>query len=206
MKQLCVRLAGMCALLLVLVGSAAGQQNITEPSTELSFPSTVTFSAGGKDFSLQATGTAVRKKLVFKVYGMAHYMQDPVRGSEDAIFKAILEEGKAKQITMTFVREVTPVQITDAYRDGVKENASKEEQAAIASDLGKFLGFFTDPVKENDTFILRWLPGGTISATIQGKEKGSITNPTFARVLWTIWFGEDSIVDRDDLVERLTGK
>jgi hypothetical protein len=36
-----------------------------------------------------------------------------------------------------------------------------------------------------------------------GQEKEPITNPAFARVLWTIWFGGDSIVDPDDLVARV---
>ena len=40
-------------------------------------------------------------------------------------------------------------------------------------------------------------------ATVIGEEKPPITDPLFARVLWTIWFGKNSIVDPDELVARI---
>jgi hypothetical protein len=43
-------------------------------------------------------------------------MQDPVRvASEEDGFKAILSDGKAKQITMDFARDVDAPKIKDAY-------------------------------------------------------------------------------------------
>jgi hypothetical protein len=188
------------ASVVLFAAAARSQQTITEPSTEKSFASTVTYAHGGKDYALTATGTAVRKKLMFRVYGMVHYMQDPLHGPRESVYKDILTDGKAKQITMNFARDVTSAQITDAYRDGFKENATKEEMASLQPVLNKFLGYFTEPVKENDIFTLRWIPGGTIVPIIRGKEFEALTNATFARVLWSIWFGEDSIVDREDLV------
>jgi hypothetical protein len=118
----------------------------------------------------------------------------------------MLTDGKAKQITMNFSRDVTVEQITGAYRDGFSENATKEEMKALQPALEKFLGYFTQPVKENDLFTLRWVPGGTILPVIYGKEAEPITNPVFAKVLWSIWFGEDSIVDREDLISRIPEK
>jgi hypothetical protein len=196
----------LLGFLLLLASMSRSQETITEPSTEKSFPASVTFTLEGKEYALHATGTAVRKKLLFKVYGMVHYMQDPVPGPKETLFKEILTDGKAKQITMNFAREVTPKQITDAYRDGFKENATKEELASVQPVLEKFLGYFTQPVKENDLFTLRWVPGGKIVPIIQGKEHEALVNPTFARILWSIWFGPESIVDRDDLVAKLEGK
>ncbi|MCC6396564.1 MAG: chalcone isomerase family protein, partial [Bacteroidetes bacterium] len=73
---------------------------------------------------------------------------------------------------------------------------------AIAPLVQKFLGYFTKDVKEDDRFVLQWRPGGTIIAQTQGTDHPPITDPTFARVLWSIWMGEDSIVDREELVER----
>jgi long-chain acyl-CoA synthetase len=201
-------LPGTIILLALLLASfvAVAQEMVQESSTGKSFPVSLTFSSGGKDFTLSLTGVAVRKKLVFKVYGMGHYMQDPPRGNGDATFNEILTDGKAKQITMVFVRDVDAASIQKAYQDGFKENSTKEELAAIQPFIDKFLTAFTGGVKENDAFILRWLPGGSIVPVIQGQEKPAVTNPIFARVLWTIWFGEDSIVDRDDLVTRLGEK
>lgn len=194
-------------LLSILLGASTySQETVRESSSGKSFPASLTFSSGGKDYSLSLTGVTVRKKLVFKVYGMGHYMQDPPQNSGEATFNEILKDGKAKQITMIFVRDVDAPTIQKAYRDGFKENATAAELAALQPLIDRFLTAFNAGVKENETFILRWLPGGTIVPVVQGEEKQSVTDQTFARTLWSIWFGEDSIVDRDDLITRLNTK
>lgn len=200
-RPIYVALPLICLILMAYVVSA--QEMATEPSTGKKFPVVQTFSAGGKEYTVQLTGVAVRKKLIFKVYGMAHYLENPAPGTHAGVIKDVLSDGKAKQITMIFVRDVDPASIQKAYRDGFKENASREESQQLQPLIDKFVGNFASDVKENDVFILRWLPGGTIIPIIMGQEKEPITNPAFARVLWTIWFGGDSIVDPDDLVARV---
>ena len=190
-------------LLACAITPLSAQEKVTEPSTGKMFPATVSFSSGGTEYQLQLTGVTVRKKFVFKVYGMAHYMQNPARMKEDEAIKQVLSEGKAKQITMIFVRDVDAASIQGAYRDGFAENASKEELASLKGTIEKFVAGFSAGVKVDDVYILRWLPGGTVIPIIKGEEKEAITNPLFARVLWTIWFGEDSIVDPEDLVSKI---
>jgi hypothetical protein len=114
-----------------------------------------------------------------------------------------MSDGKAKQITMEFARDVDAAKIKEAYQDGFKEHATKDELKNIDPLINRFIAYFSKDVKENDTYILRWFPGGTIVAVIQGEEEPAITDVTFARTLWSIWFGESSIVDRDDLVARM---
>jgi hypothetical protein len=196
----------VCSLTLALLFASASmliaQETVKENSTGKSFPTTITVSHGGKTLQLALTGTTVRKKIVVKVYAIAHYMQDPPKGKESDVLAAVLTDGKAKQITMEFVREVGKEKIQGAYRDGFEENATKDELKAIAPLVEQFVGYFTTDVKENDIFIVRWLPGGVVQAQVQGTEKPAITNATFARILWSIWFGGDSIVDREDLISR----
>jgi hypothetical protein len=115
----------------------------------------------------------------------------------------MLVDGKARQITMDFARDVDAGKIRDAYLDGFRENATADELKSIQPLVDEFVGFFAKEVKENQQLILRWLPGGIVVATITGEEMPAITSPLFARVLWSIWFGKDSIVDRDDLVVRI---
>ena len=194
---------GMLVLPTCLALPCMSQQMVTEPSTGKTFPKEVTFKQGESSYTVTLTGTAVRKKFIFKVYGMAHYMQDPIKGSKSDVFKSILTDGRAKQISMEFVRDVELGKIQDAYRDGFKNNATSDELRAINDKINTFIGYFTKDVKENDEFVLRWLPGGTVIAVVQGEEKPPITDLTFAKVLWTIWFGDDSIVDRDDLVSSI---
>lgn len=199
MKKLIVSAAFF--FIATLAGKA--QDKVTEPSTGKSFESKVVVSYDGTDYVQQLTGVTVRKKLMFKVYGMAHYMQDPTHMSKEEAFEAILTDGKAKQIVMSFVRDVDREKIKDAYWDGFKENASVGDVQKMQPLIEQFVSFFSNDVKENDQFVLRWLPGGVIMANVQGEEKPVIKDKLFARTLWAIWFGEDSIVHRDDLVSRI---
>jgi len=189
-------------LVIALLLPVCAQETVKESSTGKTFPVQLTITHEGKSYPVTLTGTTVRKKVVFKVYGMAHYAQDPQPGKTEEVLAAMLTDGKAKQITMEFVRDVDVASIQTAYRDGFAENATADEAKAIAPLIEKFLKYFTKDVKENDRFVLRWLPGGTILAQTQGTDHPAITDTTFARVLWSIWLGDDSIVDQDDLVSR----
>ena len=191
-------------LVLCACSILTAQQTAKEPSTEKNFPVEVTFQNGSTSTTVQLTGLAVRKKFFFKVYGIAHYLQDAGMMSKADAFTACLTDGKAKQITMDFARDVDVKKITDSYNEAFQENATKEELSAVQPSLTQFLGYFNKEVKEKEQYILRWLPGGTIVAIIQGEEKPAITNETFARILWSIWLGPHSVVDRDDLVSRIS--
>ena len=193
----------LLALLLTATSHLLAQESVTEPSTGKIFPAEVKVQYGGTDYVLKVTGVAVRKKVVFKVYGMAHYMQDPAKGSSREAFAALLSEGKAKQIVMDFARDVDVGKIQDAYKDGFKEHASAEELKQIQPLIDRFIGYITKDIKVNDRYVLRWFPTGTVVAVLQGEEKPAIVNETFARTLWSIWLGEDSIVDRDALIARI---
>jgi hypothetical protein len=179
---------------------------VKESSTGKSFPTTVKCSYGGSDYTMDLTGVTVRKKFIFKVYGVAHYMQGAPHGKTEDVLNYVQTDGQAKQLTMVFVRDVDAGKIRETYMDGFHENAGTDEMNAIKASVAQFVGFFDRDVKENDEFVLRWLPGGTVLATVAGTEKPAIVDARFARVLWSIWFGENSIVDRDELVGRLITK
>jgi hypothetical protein len=188
--------------LTLLSAVCPAQDVVIEESTEKEFPREISFTHDTTDYALKATGTTVRTKYFIqaKVYGMVHYMENPQRGSVEEVIQAVLTEEKAKQIVMDFTRDVGSDQIQGAYLDGFKENATEEELKTIQADVDRFLSYYSTEIKENDQLILRWLPGGTVVAIIEDKPHTPITNPTFARVLWTIWFGPDSIVDPEELV------
>jgi hypothetical protein len=197
------RASTLAALILLFFFSANAEDKVKEPSTGKSFPAQVSFTQDGKDYTLTLTGVAVRKKFIFKVYGMAHYTEEFTQGTEKEAFAAALDDGKAKEIIMDFARDVDAAKIRETYAESFKEHAEGEEFKEIKPTLDEFLGFFTQDVKENDQFVLRWTPGGTITSIIIGQEKPAITNTAFARILWSIWFGKDSVVDREDLVKRM---
>lgn len=192
-------------ILMVLTPQIFAQDDmVEEPSTDKLFPKVINFTYEDVDYKLDITGTAVRKKIIFKVYGIAHYMQDPVHGEKDDIFNSILNDSKAKQITMDFARNVGAGKIQGAYRDGFEKNATEEELANIQNSIDQFVGYFDTEVKKNETYVLRWLPDSTVISVVKGEEKPAIKDPTFAKILWKIWLGEKSIVKRKNLINFLT--
>jgi len=188
-------------VLCVFAPVAPAQDEVEEPSTDRKFPKTVTFESGGGNYSLTVTGLAVRKKFMFKVYGMAHYMDVAGFENKEAVFEAAKSDERAKQITMVFVRDVEAKKIQDAYREGIKKNATDEEFEEIKDLVERFAGFYTKDIAKGDRYVIRWLPGGVVESLNHGAPNETITDATFASVLWQIWLGKDSIVDRDRLVE-----
>ncbi|MDH3215181.1 MAG: chalcone isomerase family protein [Candidatus Krumholzibacteria bacterium] len=182
------------------------QDSVEEPSTGKIFPKSVSFEHGTEDYSLILTGVAVRKKLVFKGYGMAHYMDAANFENIDMAIAAALSDVHAKQITIEFARDIGRDRIRNAFRGDFKKCASAEEMMEISALVDRFTGYFDEKVKKNDRFVLRWLPGGIVVSIIQGREKASITSVTFAKVLWRIWLGDKSVVDRERLVELAVGE
>jgi hypothetical protein len=180
--------------------ATAQDDMVQESSTDKMFPRKVTFSVDTTEYNLTITGTAVRKKFIIKVYGMAHYIQNSPTGKVQEVIDSILSSDAAKQFTLDFARDVGPDKIQGAFRDGFKKNASDEELETIQTDLDAFIGYFAKEVKENEQYIFRWLPDGTLISIIQEEEFPAIQNKTLAKILWKIWLGKDSIVDEKKLV------
>lgn len=178
--------------------------NIADSSTGTTFPSEITIQSNGKDYKLQATGVSTRRKFFVKVYSVASYLQDAnqLSGGGDK-FQQILQSDKAKQLTLKWVHEGPVSKIQDGYRESFHSVLPEAQYNQMKNDIEKYISFFNTDTKPGDEQVIRWLPGGTIEVLFNGKSAGTITNKEFATALWTIWFGPNSVVKRDDLVSLL---
>ncbi len=177
---------------------------VIEPETKREFPSVISFQHEGRNYALKITGTAARKKYFFKIYGMAHYLEDTDRKrKKEEAFQEALTDGGAKQITIEYVREVGPEKIRAVLREGFQKNTTPKEFEEIRPLVDELCGYFQKPVKTGERFILRRLSGGKVVFILQDKEMGTARSPLFARALWSIWLGERSVVERDKLVEMI---
>jgi len=59
-------------------------------------------------------------------------------------------------------------------------------------------------IRKKDRAIFRWLAGGTVISLFNGKEIATVRSTTFAKALWSIWFGEHSVVDPETLMTQAT--
>lgn len=179
---------------------------VRDTETGTVFPASVSFVKNGSSFALTITGLAVRTRFFFNVYCLAHYMQDPPSGTTGAALKAIMSDSQAKQVTMHFVRDVNADRIRRALLEGFRKNATESELGAIQPFVDEFARAIDRDAKENDQFVIRWLPGGTTTSIFEGREVSSISSVLFAKVLWSIWFGEHSVVNRDHLLRFLVAE
>lgn len=176
---------------------------IRDAGTSIVFPASVSFVQNGSPYSLSITGLAVRTRFFFNVYCLAHYMEDPPTGTTNAVLRAIMSGRQAKQVTMHFVRDVSADRIQRALLEGFERNTTDSELEAIQPYVDQFARAIHRDVEEDDQFVIRWLPGGTTTSIFEGREVTTITNASFAKVLWSIWFGEYSVVNRDHLMRYL---
>lgn len=193
----------MCLLVAMLsFVTLNGEDTIVDKSTGESFPATVSFEANGKTYQLAATGVATRKKLIIKVYSIASYLQKGVPNAAGDGLSAIMSDDNAKQLTIKWVRGVGPDQVRESYQEAFHKVLSEQEYAQEKGVLDQFLQFFSAGANKGDEFVFRWIPGGTVDVLINSKKIGSITNKVVAKALWSVWFGEKSVVDRDLLLKH----
>jgi len=189
---------------LLSTGAGYAAESITDKSTGKSFPAEVTFKFDDTDYNLKATGIATRKKFFVKVYSIAHYMQDPQKGTLNEVMQEVMNDKRAKQFTAVWLRPVDEKKIHDSYMEALRKNLGDEGFEKHSEDVNQFLAFFGGGAQTNDTHIVRWIPEGVIEVEINDEVKGQIKNEEFAKAVWEIWLGPRSVVKREELVSRIT--
>ncbi len=176
---------------------------IRDNSTGVAFPKQISFEHDGKQFNLNATGVATRKKFFVKVYSVASYLQNVAEQAGSDKFQAFMQDDNAKQLTIIWVHDASAPQIQNGYRESFSKVLSESQYNQLQNEIEKFLRFFNRDAQKGNEHMLRWLPGGYVEVLINGKKVGSMTNPAFAQALWSIWFGPGSVVDRNNLVSQM---
>lgn len=187
--------AFICILLTVFSGSSYSKE-MSDSSAGKSFSPTATFSFQGKEYTLSGTGVSTRGQGDEKMYTVAGYIEDPASVKGEDVFTNILDSKKAKQITILWLMKLEGNRVQEEFRDAIGEVTGN------AALIVQFANFFED-VKIGDTHIIRWMPDGTLTVSYNGKEKGKMRNGQFSKEVWSIWYGEDSVVDRDKLVSLI---
>jgi hypothetical protein len=86
--------------------------------------------------------------------------------------------------------------VQEEFRDALGEVTSN---AALIVQFANFFG----NVKSGDTHIIRWMPDGTLTVSYNEKETGKMRNGQFSKDVWSIWYGEYSVVDRNALISLI---
>lgn len=151
---------------------------------------------------LVVNGAGLRKKAFFKVYAMALYLP---RKQGDA--EAVLATRGAKRIAISLLRDLTAKQFVDAFEEGMANNHSEAEMAALKDRLKQLSETMLaiGEARSGTTIVIDWLPDSGTRLTVNGQVTGKdIAGEDFYQALLKIWLGNKPA--QDDLKQALLGK
>jgi long-chain acyl-CoA synthetase len=153
-------------------------------------------SVGGQELVLNGAG--IRTKAIFKVYRGSLYV--PAKATDLA---GVLAKGP-RRVQMNLLRTVSGEDLVGALVDGLKDNNSPQDLAAVKTQTDEMVGImkaFGD-VKEGNVVTLDFVDGAT-KIGFNGAPKGSIAGEPFNRALMKIWMGDKPV--QADLKKAMLG-
>jgi Chalcone isomerase-like len=146
--------------------------------------------------TLKLNGMGLRTKMVFKVYVLGLYLENP---SKDAA--AVIAADEVKCIHMAFVRSVSGSKVSETISEGFERNA-KAQMPALKGRLEKLAALIPDVVS-GDLVTLTYVPGKGTVVSVKGAEKGVIEGKDFSDALLSVWLGANPV--QADLKQALLG-
>jgi hypothetical protein len=180
-----------------LLAPMALGDTVVEKSSKTEFPASITLKGPEGEVNLNALGTGLRKKAIFKVYAGCFYVDAEAKMGDDPAAAAI-SGNFAKRIDMHFLRDVGGDKIAGAFREGIQKTMKGHEE-----QIDAFCKLFTEEVKKGESIVLTYLPGFGLVAEQAGEELGTLKEGHVISALWATWFGDDPI--SDDLKEGMLG-
>ena len=132
--------------------------------------------------ALQINGAGIRKKIGFKVYVGALYLE---KAATD--LGAILAADQTRSVHMHFVRSVDKEKIINAFKEGF-ENNSKDKAAALSPQLDKVAAAMTD-LKDGSELVVTYVPGKGTTIGIKGGASVTIEGKDFGDAILRNWLG-----------------
>ena len=151
---------------------------------------------GGHELVLNGAG--VRTRVVFKFYVASLYL--PAKASDPA---AVLARAP-RRIQMNLLRTLSPDQLVDALNEGLKENNSEAELAAVKTQTDQLMAIMKSfgEVKEGNAVTLDYVDSATVVG-FNGASRGTIPGEPFNKALTKIWLGDKPV--QADLKKALLG-
>lgn len=194
-----MRRRAACALSLLLALLLAPAAQCLEVSA---FPAALTVRAQGETHRLSLTGDAQRAFLIFPVYEIAHYADLDAGGAPS--LASVVSDGRAKALMIRFDRSLSVARIRDEFARSLQRNAQPRWLDAAADTIEAFMASIDRDVSRGDRLVFYWLPEGRLLAEFNGERAFAATDVAFAKLLWAIWFGDNPVCDRRELLARVS--
>ncbi|MFD4839143.1 chalcone isomerase family protein [Achromobacter sp. NPDC058515] len=173
------------ALSLILAASLAGAPAFSADMEVAGVRVPQQLSEGGH--ALVLNGAGLRTKFVVKVYVAALYA---TKKTGDAA--ALINSAEPRRIRLQLLRDVDSKSLDEALQEGLRDNTSKQELAALKEPAQRLSGLMAEigTAREGDVVDLDFDARGVAVAS-NGKPRGRIDSPEFARALLRVWLGDN---------------
>lgn len=183
-----------------------GEETFQDRSSKVSFPTEVSFDINGTKHTLQATGAATRTKFFVKVYALASYVENPVKTSVDALVKQILDGNPARQFTLHWLHKADTEKLKSGFIESLQKSTTPAEFAAFEAPINEYLKAYNEEINPGDIIVVRWFPDGSLHVYRNDKLKAEIKDNNFARAVWNVSIGPNSVVKREELFSLIFPK
>ncbi len=136
--------------------------------------------------ALTLNGAGLRTRFFVKVYVAALYVTTK---SHDAA--ALIDSTQPRRMRLRMLRDVDSKSLDGALQDGLRDNTTSQELAALKAPAERLSRLMNDigAAREGDVIDLDFDARGVAIAS-NGKPRGRIDDPAFARALLRVWLGD----------------
>ncbi len=199
MKTLSGRML-VAAFALLSSVAARAEETVGVDGSDTKYDAAIEATIGGKAIKMDLTGTALRKKLVFKVYTIGSYV---VAGAGVRSAQELADADRPKQLHLVMERDMGGKELAEAVEKAIHkcrgDDAFGNELKALAETMKELT------LKKGDHIRLTNVPKKGIDCDVAGKKQILIENSDFSKAVWEIYLGKKSIDDgiKKALVSRL---
>lgn len=138
---------------------------------------------------LALNGVGVRSKVFIKVYVGALYATQ--KSSTPAV---LLNAATPRRMVMRMLRDIDADTLYGALRDGLKDNNSEAELAALKAPTDQFAEIMKKigTAKNGDSVAIDFTAEG-VAVSFNGEARGKVASVPFARALLKVWLGENPV-------------
>jgi hypothetical protein len=144
--------------------------------------------------ALQLNGAGLRKRLFFKVYAAGLYV--PEKSTSAA---ALLAQKGPRRVAISMLREVDADTFANSLMDGLKNNHTEQQLAAMKTQVDALIGNFKaiGEARKGDSILLDFTPASGTLLIVNGKARGTaIPGEDFFSAILRVWLG-DKPADED---------
>ncbi|MBX9812357.1 MAG: chalcone isomerase family protein [Burkholderiales bacterium] len=135
---------------------------------------------------LVLNGAGVRTRFVFRVYVGALYLKQKMAAAPE-----VLNDAGPKRVAMHLLRDLSSDQLLSALNDGLKNNHTPEQLAALEAQIKQLESIFgaVKAAKAGDVILIDYIPDTGTRIMVNGEAKGTIRGADFNTALLRVWLG-----------------